>query len=231
MSPDDKVGIVCVSPNGNAFTLVRVGDENAAFPIQLWQMELDRLNFSIAPLVFRQHAVVALDADGRLGIIQSMEEGFPKDEYGSILNWQESFDDIIRDVGTQNYLDIDGNYSLLQDDGECIRMHWLDVHNQLLPLGIHIIVKKNCLPSRFTPRLPSGDNNYLLGWLRYPDESDIDFKRNDLVFVAFRVIDRNSNRRSDMEDVDIIGFNSIDCIVFATQRDILRTACDDFLYV
>ena len=102
------------------------------------------------------------------------------------------------------------------------------VHEKLMPLGTHIIVERTKLDSTIKARLPDDDTTYLLGWLRYPDEQ---IKDNKQIHVAFRVIDRSSHRRSDMEDVEILSFPACDCMAFAHQQEIPRDACVDFIYL
>lgn len=196
----EEKGVLCVCVNGCAFALLQfTTSSRTAFPIQHWQVELDHLNISVAPLVFRKHAVIALNSNGDLGIIQEIEDRLDESEYELLDNWQGSFESVIRKSCEKNYLDLEGNYSILLEDGTTERMCWTDVHNLLLPLGVHMLVEKTKIPPRYESRIPDDGLPYLLGWLRYPDECDADYDRNDLVFVAFRCIERNSTRRSEME--------------------------------
>jgi len=179
--------------------VVRFRSISTAFPIQHWQMELDRLELSVAPLVFRKHAVIVLDAEGQFGILQERNDVIDPIEHESFENWQSPFSRHIRTVASRNFLDLEGNYFVLTAGGSKICMDWVTVHARLLPLGLHIIVEKSKLSDAIQLRLPEAETTHLRGWLRYPDAVDLNCDRNDLVFVAFRVIDRTSNRRSDME--------------------------------
>lgn len=221
-------GFVCVCPNGQAFAMLRYGNVEQAIAPHNWQQELDNLDISVAPLIFRKYAVI--DMDGSLGLIQELGDVFTQVIFERLSDWRPSFSHIIRKVEKRNFLDTNGEYTVLKENGRTIRLSWQEVHTRLLPLGEHMVVEKSKFPPHLAPRIPDGDATHLLGWLRYPDESDIGFGDLTLVFIAFRVVSRNSHRRNDMEDVEVIGFKLDDCNQYS-DAVAAPDACVDFLYL
>jgi hypothetical protein len=190
----DGYGIVCVCPEGMAFCLLQLASGDAfALPLDRWQQELQNRGLCVGPLIFRKHAVVRLP-DAGLGIIQ--EQGELPARALFLDGWERSYSTQIHQVQKRNFLNCEGEYSVLCQDG-CIFMQWREVHKYLLPLGTHVAVLKIHLPGR---RFPPGIETYVSGWLRYPEDFDDGDGANDRVYVAFRI----AGRAQDFDDIIIV---------------------------
>ena len=222
---DDTKGIMCVSPKGKPVVIFNVGPTMKAVVPNAWQMELENLGLSIAPLVFRKHAIVQYEHE--LGVIQELGDVFHEFQFQRLINWHAGFEHTVRPIRDRNFIDVDGTYDVLFGNGDTVKLPWWEVNKGLVPLGTHIIIEKSIFPIAFQTRVPPCRASHVLGWLRYPEEME----PNNLIYVAFRVIEQRSQRRSDMEDVEIIGIPIEHCIVFNIQDEIPRDACVDYIYL
>ena len=175
-------GVVCVCPEGLSFALVQMDDgTGTAVPLDRWQQYLQNQQMIVGPLVYRKHAVIKLD-DG-LGLI--LEQAELPGRCAELEGWKEEFNTPIHVTEKRNFLDCNGEYHVLVDDGSHM-MPWEQVHERLLPLGTHMLILKTRL-SLGHHRFPAGNQPYVSGWLRYPDACDEGNNANDAVYVAFRV--------------------------------------------
>jgi hypothetical protein len=190
----DGYGIVCVCPEGMAFCLLQLASGDAfALPLDRWQQELQNRGLCVGPLIFRKHAVVRLP-DAGLGILQ--EQGWLPARALHLDGWETSYSTQIHQVQKRNFLNCEGEYSVLCQDG-CVFMAWQEVHKFLLPLGTHVAVLKINLPGR---RFPPGIETYVSGWLRYPEDFDDGEGANDRIYIAFRI----AERAQDFDDIIIV---------------------------
>ena len=110
-----------------AFAILKVGDLQRAIPPNLWHVELDHLNISVAPLVFRKHAVILFDDSGEFGIVQEIADAFGSFRFRDLRKWDVSFDYVIRNPSKRHFLDLDGNYSVLKENNRIVKLHWTEV--------------------------------------------------------------------------------------------------------
>jgi hypothetical protein len=193
---DDELGVVCVCPEGLAFTLLQLSDGSAeALPLDRWQQFLQNRGFCVGPLVFRKHAVVQLE-ESCVGIIQ--EQPVLPGRAACIEDWHPIYDTAIHDVQKRNFLDCRGNYMVFSEAGsEPVAMPWQEAHERLIPLGAHMVVLKERLPGH---HFPPGTEPYVRGWLRYPEDFDEGGGSNEHVYIAFRI----AQRANDFDDVVIL---------------------------
>jgi hypothetical protein len=192
----EETGVICVCPQGLSFVLLQIEDgDNVALPLDRWQQALKIRDLSVGPLIFRRHAVVVTDDLG-LAVLQEQDELVGRS--AELAGFKPEYNTVIHKTEKRNFLDCDGNYLLLNEEGT-FRMHWREVHCRLLALGTHIAVLK--MHVRLTRHsFPRGNEAYVVGWLRYPDACDEGDGHNDCVYVAFRV----ATRPQDFDDVVVI---------------------------
>jgi hypothetical protein len=215
-----ETGTVWVCPGGYNFALLTVDGVEAAVPMCNWQQELEIRDLNVAPLVFRKHAVVYMQ--GALFVLQERPADFDPDRFAHLPHFCRVRPDMPR-----NFLTLQGEYLGLADDGGTVSIPWHLAHSRLLPLGAHIAVHKSSFDRSYAQLHVATDTgaDHVVGWLRYPDAGEPDDPAH--IFIAFRKIARNSTRRNEIEDVDVLGF-PIACCALRIDVD---GACDDFLYL
>ena len=107
-------------------------------------------------------------------------------------------------------------------------LHWKLAEEYLLPLGTHLAIYTIALwefisANNLKYKLPPGDFNYAVGWLRYPDECDINYGDNNFVFIAIRV----ASFEQDFDDVLIVSIKPDD--VFRKSDILPGNLCVDYL--
>jgi hypothetical protein len=211
IAEDGEVGVVCVCPEGLAFTLLQMSDGTAeALPLDRWQQSLQNRGLCVAPLVFRKHAVVLLE-DRTFGILQEQPELVGR--AACIEDWQPVYNTAIHDIQKRNFLDCAGNYSVFSEERfPPSAMPWQEAHERLVPLGAHIVVLKTRLVGR---HFPPGIETYVRGWLRYPEDFDEGGGANNRVYVAFRV----AGRANDFDDIVIVPMGIDQCKLLSDGDD------------
>jgi len=189
---DNERGVICVCPEGLSFALVQMDEATtgSAVPLDRWQLHLQNHMLSVAPLIFRKHAVIQME-DKSLGVLQEQSE--LEQRCAELEGWKEEYNTAIHVTEKRNFLNCEGKYYVLFDDGTKY-MEWEDVHKRLLPLGTHMVILKSHMPG--SRSYPESTQNYVSGWLRYPDACDEGGDANDAIYVAFRVGERADDFKS-----------------------------------
>lgn len=222
MSESKDLGVICLCPEGQAFALLKMhGCAAEALRLEHWQLALHEKNLQVAPLICRRHAVIKLH-DGMIGLIVEQSGSMPSE----VLNLQPEFNVTIHpNLNTRNYLDFDCKYQILVGDEEYRRLTFPTVHKQLLALGTHIAVKKQIVGDNIPKernasnvetrraKLPAGDYAYVIGWLRYPDDCDNDYRTNTTFFIAFRM----TTYANEFEDICVISL-PVECCVLVNDE-------------
>ena len=190
---DEECGVVCVCPEGLSFALVQMDDgTGTAVPLDRWQQHLQNNLLAVAPLIYRKHAVIQLQES--LGLL--MEQSELHGRCAELEGWKDEFNTPIHVTEKRNFLNCKGEYHVLAD-GCSNMMAWQDVHERLLPLGTHMVLLKTHMPEADPPhRFPAGNQQYVSGWLRYPDDCDEGSNAVGAVYVAFRVAEREQDFKS-----------------------------------
>ena len=186
-------GVICLCPEGFDVAIIRVGDVNEAVGLDMWPRRLNELGMQVGPLVYRWYAAVKLD--GKLGVlVKTKKVGLPAGLYSA-------YDKIHRDITEDNFLRWDGKYSVYYFGAtEFSPIKWETVHSNIVVLGHHIKVSKEDLASHVERSKIQAD--YVIGWLRYPDDCHDTKSKDFSVWVAFRVAHRDS---LECGEVQIVG--------------------------
>lgn len=192
-------GTLCVNPNGMTCALVRLGPRFLAFEMEACQSLLADNCAAVGPLVHRANAAVRLPLregapDGgmcRVGLImprcddRMLGTACPSDAEG----WTDYYLNSARVAWPRYFLDFDGNYEVMDDEGARIPVHFDDL--DLLPLGTLISVEADVARElgggTFFPELDDDGEPYELfvGALRYPDECSDRASDPSRVYVLF----------------------------------------------
>jgi hypothetical protein len=208
--PDGERGTVCVCPGGLAFTLLKVEGENGqALPVERWQFKLTERGLSVAPLIFRRHAVV--DLGGCVGVVVGTE-GPQLGALAALDGWSEVYNRQIREPEGRGYLDWEGQYLVRSERSEELHlMRWEEVHGGLLALGTRVLVGRRLLGARAVP----GDHySMVMGWVRYPEEFD-EACGEEQVAVAFRV----GAAKGEFTELWVKGVDADECMVWTEGQN------------
>lgn len=200
MSEDPcSTGTLCIAPEGRsgAFRMTAVKmdaqgvcscDFKPLMDIREWfKFVVQTSKYSVAPLIFRRHAVfrncdepkgapcVAINFQTPDTANRSSDSCFPRHGNAEIV---------------KQFLSPTGYYVLTQGRGKHVRVHFLEAHERLLPLGTFILVVKASL-NQFGISCSKG---WLRGSLRYPEDVEPDDEDHQYhVYVAVRVKTRTGD--------------------------------------
>jgi hypothetical protein len=222
-------GTVRVAPNGKSHTHFRYNyddkeKEDKAISVDWMALYFSLTQVQIAPLIYRKHAVVVLP-DKSFHILQPQQNDandyLPDSE---LCETGKHAFKMYPDIESENYLNVRGEYWL----GGDTFLHWKLAEEYLLPLGTHLAIYTIALwefisANNLKYKLPPGDFNYAVGWLRYPDECDINYGDNNFVFIAIRV----ASFEQDFDDVLIVSIKPDD--VFRKSDILPGNLCVDYL--
>jgi hypothetical protein len=205
---ENEKGTLCVCPEGKAFVVLKMEkSEFEVLPVDRWQSHVYERDIQIAPLIFRDNAIVTGD-DNSFAVIMAQQVSLPAE-----LVIDNSMEVKIHNyVPSQNYLNFDGNYLIYHDDGSFTYVNWTTIHKILLPLGYHVaisvsnignymVTEKSTSGTEYQKaKVPNSTCTHVIGYLRYVDECD-NFQNNcDTVIVAFRI----KSYSNEFEDVCIL---------------------------
>jgi len=157
--------------------------EDKLVPLSDWWSAVRSMGFGAAPLIYRPYAV--FDIDGPWVSLDT------SDSFG------------------RQYIDHQGCYSLTRNGAEVIKLVFFEAHRRLLPIGAHIIVRRESLH----PYGVSARTDWVLGYLRYPDPPTV-YPENSFalrygVFLAIRTRKHNAKEHN----VIIISVDPMSCHV------------------
>lgn len=167
----ERRGVICVAPGGHPFVRIHIDDEGWAVPLHKWGDFMCEHQLTVAPLVFRRFAVVL--HGGGLCLLEAQNTSWTVPH--ADLQWYNPthYDGVIYEVEDRQYLDENGNYTIMDATGAQHSLTWEEVDKKLLSLGTHIVLKVSIVKEfLIAMQDPPRTVTHVRGFLRYPDECE-----------------------------------------------------------
>lgn len=202
-------GLIQISPNGRSFVLISLIFQDRerremAVNIDLLALSHMNMNFQVGPLISRKHAVIL--QEGKLYLLQKQPTRDMKTLMETLELRPEHLDTMFPDAEVCCYLNYKGYYKLHNG----AKLHWTLAHDCLLPLGTHFAVELSHFNKTLdffhlknkVPTSKDKPENFVMGWLRYPDECDLCYGDETKIFLSFRV----AAYPTDFDEILVIPF-------------------------
>jgi hypothetical protein len=181
----NTLGTIILNSTGTAHVTISEDEENwenlPPVDVRGWWKFLCERQLMVAPLVFRHHAVFRPDSpDAPPWVSMRFEDS------GQFLNHT-------------------GEYLLARSADETEPVSFLEAHSRLLPLGTHILIRREALHAYGM----TCSAHWIIGCLRYPESDASETDSLHKVFVVIRL------KESLVRDVHVavVSANPIDCRV------------------
>jgi hypothetical protein len=210
----ERRGTICLCPNRRRGARIRLtGREgfscNLMFSLDSWYQKLCELEVMVAPLIFRNHAVFR-DPRRQNVWVSSCNHSEALKEAENEHEFQVLDEDEVWLVENQ-FVDSDGQYTLLRGPGEMQRVKFEEAHLRLVPIGTFILVNCRALG---TFGLAS-NREWVRASIRYPDEGIVGAEIfPHRVYFAVYVRERNTTQ------VRIICVDPNQCCVLEEHTEI-----------
>ena len=167
-----KQGTIILNTQGTAHVTVSEDDEHwdnlPPVELRLWWKFLCERQLMVAPLVFRHHAVF-------------------KPEVSDTPPW------VAVQFPDKQFLNTEGDYLMARSPDETEQVSFLSAHNRLMPMGAHILLRREALR-----QYGMGCNaDWIVGCLRYPEMDVTEEEARYRIFVVVRLRDM-PNRQSNV---------------------------------
>ena len=200
LNEDPKMtGTLCIAPDGRsgAFrVIVCKTDDHGVYSVEFqplmdikeWYKYVVQISkFSVAPLVFRRHAVFRNDKERNGAPFVAVNFKTPAIADGNSVDRFPRHGNV---ETIKQFLSGVGNYVLSQGRGVHEKVHFTEAHDRLVPLGMFILIRKASL-NQFGVSCSKG---WLRGSLRYPEDVEPDDDDHQYhVYVAVRVKTRTGD--------------------------------------